>query len=60
MLLFLENLVFTLLVRGLYRYTRNPMYVGVLTVILGWTALFQAPILLLRTLRNNIYRIHDC
>ena len=29
-----------LLVRGLYRYTRNPMYVGVLTVILGWAALF--------------------
>ncbi len=29
-----------LVVRGLYRYTRNPMYVGVLTVILGWAALF--------------------
>ncbi len=25
-----------LVVRGLYRYTRNPMYVGVLTVIGGW------------------------
>ncbi len=31
-----------LVVRGLYRYTRNPMYVGVLTVILGWAALFRA------------------
>ena len=31
-----------LIVRGLYRYTRNPMYVGVLTVVLAWTALFQA------------------
>ncbi len=31
-----------LVVRGLYRYTRNPMYVGALTVILGWAALFQA------------------
>jgi protein-S-isoprenylcysteine O-methyltransferase Ste14 len=31
-----------LVVRGLYRYTRNPMYVGVLTVILGWAVLFQA------------------
>ena len=31
-----------LVVRGLYRYTRNPMYVGVLTVILGWVVLFQA------------------
>ncbi len=39
-----------LVVRGLYRYTRNPMYVGVLTMILGWTALFQAPILLLYAL----------
>jgi protein-S-isoprenylcysteine O-methyltransferase Ste14 len=31
-----------LVVRGLYHYTRNPMYVGVLTVILGWAALFRA------------------
>jgi protein-S-isoprenylcysteine O-methyltransferase Ste14 len=31
-----------LVVRGLYRYTRNPMYVGVLTVISGWAVLFQA------------------
>lgn len=31
-----------LVVRGLYRYTRNPMYVGVLVVLLGWAALFQA------------------
>ncbi len=36
-----------LVVRGLYHYTRNPMYVGVLTVILGWSLLFQAlPVLL--------------
>ena len=26
----------TLVVRGLYRYMRNPMYVGVLLVIAGW------------------------
>jgi protein-S-isoprenylcysteine O-methyltransferase Ste14 len=31
-----------LVVRGLYRYTRNPMYVGVLTVIIGWVVLFEA------------------
>jgi protein-S-isoprenylcysteine O-methyltransferase Ste14 len=31
-----------LVVRGLYRYTRNPMYVGLLTVLLGWAALFQS------------------
>ncbi len=29
-----------LVVRGLYRFTRNPMYVGVLLVILGWACLF--------------------
>jgi len=31
-----------LVVRGLYRTTRNPMYVGVLTVIIGWVVLFEA------------------
>lgn len=36
-----------LVVRGLYRYTRNPMYVGVLAVIAGWAVLFQAPALVL-------------
>jgi len=28
--------------RGLYRYSRNPMYVGVLTVIYGWAILHQS------------------
>jgi protein-S-isoprenylcysteine O-methyltransferase Ste14 len=32
-----------LVVRGLYRYSRNPMYVGVLTVILGWAAAYADP-----------------
>ena len=36
-----------LVVRGLYRYTRNPMYVGILTIILGWLALFTTGWLLL-------------
>lgn len=31
-----------LVVRGLYRFVRNPMYLGVLTTILGWAALFQS------------------
>jgi protein-S-isoprenylcysteine O-methyltransferase Ste14 len=31
-----------LVARGLYRYSRNPMYVGVLCVILGWITLFQS------------------
>jgi protein-S-isoprenylcysteine O-methyltransferase Ste14 len=34
-----------LVVRGLYRYTRNPMYVGVLTVILGWAAFFESAVI---------------
>lgn len=32
--------------RGLYRYTRNPMYVGVLTLIVGWALMFRAPFVL--------------
>ena len=31
-----------LVARGLYRYTRNPMYVGVLTTIVGWAVLFAS------------------
>jgi len=31
-----------LVVRGLYRHVRNPMYVGVLLVITGWALLFQS------------------
>lgn len=36
-----------LVVRGLYRYTRNPIYVGVLTVILGWSVMFGETTLLI-------------
>jgi len=32
--------------RGLYRYVRNPMYLGVLTAILGWATLFHTTRLL--------------
>jgi protein-S-isoprenylcysteine O-methyltransferase Ste14 len=32
----------TLVVRGLYRYVRNPMYVGVLLVIAGWALLSRS------------------
>lgn len=30
-----------LVVRGLYHHTRNPMYVGVLTTILGWVVRYR-------------------
>lgn len=36
-----------LVLRGLYRYTRNPMYVGVLTAIAGWAIAFQSLTLVL-------------
>lgn len=36
-----------LVVRGLYRWVRNPMYVGVLVLIAGEALLYQAAILLL-------------
>ncbi len=36
-----------LIVRGLYRYSRNPMYLGVLLVVLGWSAVFASPQLLI-------------
>lgn len=35
-----ENLV----VVGLYRYTRNPMYVGVLLIVCGFAILFASPL----------------
>lgn len=34
-----------LVVIGLYRLTRNPMYVGVLSVVAGWALLTGSPIL---------------
>ena len=37
----------TLVVRGPYRHTRNPMYLGVLAVILGWAIFFRASALAL-------------
>jgi protein-S-isoprenylcysteine O-methyltransferase Ste14 len=36
-----------LVVRGPYRYTRNPMYLSVMTVILGWAVLYQTAALAL-------------
>lgn len=39
-----------LVVRDLYRYTRNPMYVGVLTTICGWIVRYRSPRLALYAL----------
>jgi protein-S-isoprenylcysteine O-methyltransferase Ste14 len=36
-----------LVVRGLYRYTRNPMYVGVLTTVLAWAIRYRSPAIVL-------------
>ena len=35
-----------LVVRGLYRYLRNPIYVGVLTALVGWAVMFRGANLL--------------
>ena len=35
-----------LVVRGLYRYVRNPMYLGVLSIIAGWNLAFRTSALL--------------
>ena len=34
-----------LVIRGLYRYSRNPMYVGLITMVAGWAILFWSIIL---------------
>jgi protein-S-isoprenylcysteine O-methyltransferase Ste14 len=34
-----------LVVVGLYRYTRNPMYISVLTIVSGWAVLSGSPLL---------------
>lgn len=39
-----------LVVRGLYRYSRNPIYVGVLTALAGWDVMFGGTNLLVYTL----------
>ena len=32
-----------LIVRGPHKYVRNPMYLGVLSVVFGWAVLFRSP-----------------
>lgn len=39
-----------LVVVGLYRHMRNPMYVGVLALVVGWSVLLTSPLLMLYAL----------
>jgi len=39
-----------LVVRGLYRYSRNPIYVGALAALVGWAVMFRGTNLLIYTL----------
>lgn len=41
------NLASSLVVQGVYRWTRNPMYVGFLLTLLGWTVFLANPFALL-------------
>jgi len=48
-----EHLVTT----GLYKYSRNPMYIGVVTVICGWTV-FSFSLLILLYFASLIFGFH--
>jgi len=39
-----------IVVKGLYRFMRNPMYLGVVVLVIGWCVFYGSPILLLYTI----------
>jgi len=41
------SLASSLVIRGVYRYTRNPMYVGLLLTLLAWAVLLANPLAVL-------------
>jgi protein-S-isoprenylcysteine O-methyltransferase Ste14 len=44
-----------LVVRGLYRYVRNPMYVGVMLVLAGWNILYRTESLMKYTIGAFVF-----
>jgi len=44
-----------LVVRGIYLYTRNPIYLGILSVILGWAILYQSKILFIYAFWTSLF-----
>ena len=53
-----------LVVQGIYRYTRNPLYISMLVVIAGWAALFGTAVPIayaagLFVLYSLVIRLHE-
>jgi protein-S-isoprenylcysteine O-methyltransferase Ste14 len=40
---------------GIYRFTRNPMYLGLLSILLGWAVFLASPLALIGTVFFVIY-----
>ena len=49
------SLASSLVIRGVYRYTRNPMYVGLLLTLLAWSVFLANPLAVLWVLVYVLY-----